>query len=365
MNKIAPAEIASMLNDWYLAIKKHEVEESSRLFEEVKPLLDDMEEDQEVLAYFSLLELRHKVLLHEARGQGFQHEEPSHMNATSDMLKYYFFLFEGMYEAYKNNYDIAIGLYKDAEQYLDNIPDPIEKAEFHLKVGKLYYKLGQNIVSLNHTRQAVKTFREETDYKKKLASALITMSGNFTEMSQFEEAETYLDEAIRMTRELEDHFFEAQLLHNFGLLHAQSGKSEEAVSKLEEALQNEEYARSAYYYHSVYLLIRELFKIKKYEQAVSYYQEAKEKLTVEPNRICEAKIDILYAIYAKGGHAETFHLCKQHMDDLVSEKEYDSVRELSILAGERYREHELYKEAAHFFYEALQIEELIKRTEVI
>ncbi|MCY9043666.1 hypothetical protein MOE48_20770, partial [Bacillus inaquosorum] len=35
------------------------------------------------------------------------------------------------------------------------------------------------------------------------------------------------------------------------------------------------------------------------------------------------------------------------------------------LAGERYREHELYKEAVHFFYEALQIEELIKRTEVI
>lgn len=30
MNKIAPAEIANMLNDWYLAIKKHEVEESAR-----------------------------------------------------------------------------------------------------------------------------------------------------------------------------------------------------------------------------------------------------------------------------------------------------------------------------------------------
>ncbi|MEC3637389.1 Rap family tetratricopeptide repeat protein [Bacillus halotolerans] len=365
MNKIAPAEIANMLNDWYLAIKKHEVEESARIFEEVKPLLDDMEEDQEVLAYFSLLELRHKVLLHEARGLGFEHEESPHMNATSDMLKYYFFLFEGMYEAYKNNYEIAIGLYKEAEQYLSNIPDPIEKAEFHLKVGKLYYKLGQNMVSLNHTRQAVKTFREETDYKKKLASALITMSGNFTEMNQFEEAETYLDEAIRMTRELEDHFFEAQLLHNFGLLHAQSGKSDKAISKLEEALQNEEYARSAYYYHSVYLLIRELFKIEKKEQALAYYQKLKEKLNTEPNKICEAKIDMLYAIYAEGGHAETFHLCKEHMDVLMSEREYDSVRELSILAGERYRENELYKEAAHFFYEAIQIEELIKQTEVM
>lgn len=44
-----------------------------------------------------------------------------------------------------------------------------------------------------------------------------------------------------------------------------------------------------------------------------------------------------------------FVFSKQHMDDLLSEKEYDSVRELSILAGERYRELELYKEAAHFF----------------
>lgn len=130
MNKIAPAEIASMLNDWYLAIKKHEVEESSRLFEEVKPLLDDMEEDQEVLAYFSLLELRHKVLLHEARGQGFQHEEPSHMNATSDMLKYYFFLFEGMYEAYKIIMTLPLGCIKMQSSISTTFPIRLRKLNF-------------------------------------------------------------------------------------------------------------------------------------------------------------------------------------------------------------------------------------------
>lgn len=71
MNKIAPAEIASMLNDWYLAIKKHEVEESSRLFEEVKPLLDDMEEDQEVLAFTYKPAGQRAALLYRGRSSFF------------------------------------------------------------------------------------------------------------------------------------------------------------------------------------------------------------------------------------------------------------------------------------------------------
>lgn len=57
MNKIVFVEIVNMFNDWYFVIKKYEVEEFVCFFEEVKFLLDDMEEDQEVFVYFFLLEL--------------------------------------------------------------------------------------------------------------------------------------------------------------------------------------------------------------------------------------------------------------------------------------------------------------------
>ncbi len=72
MSKIASEVVATTLNDWYIAIKKQKVHESIKYYSEIKSLFDDMEEDQEVLAYFSLLEERHKMLLHSSRGEPLQ-----------------------------------------------------------------------------------------------------------------------------------------------------------------------------------------------------------------------------------------------------------------------------------------------------
>ncbi|KUP43178.1 aspartate phosphatase [Bacillus velezensis] len=63
MSKLASERVANILNDWYIAIKQQDAESAEKYFEEIKPLLDEMEEDQEVLMYYSLLEERHKMLL--------------------------------------------------------------------------------------------------------------------------------------------------------------------------------------------------------------------------------------------------------------------------------------------------------------
>lgn len=72
MSKIASEVVATTLNDWYIAIKKQKVDESIKYYSEIKKLFDEMEEDQEVLAYYSLLEERHKMLLHSSRGEPLQ-----------------------------------------------------------------------------------------------------------------------------------------------------------------------------------------------------------------------------------------------------------------------------------------------------
>jgi response regulator aspartate phosphatase G/response regulator aspartate phosphatase K len=106
MNKIAAEEVANMLNTWYRAIRRSDAEQSIRLFEQIKPLLADMEEDQEVLIYFSLLELRHKIMLYDARGKKIeQHDVTAATSAASHMTSYYYYLFSGAYEVYKKNYE--------------------------------------------------------------------------------------------------------------------------------------------------------------------------------------------------------------------------------------------------------------------
>ncbi|MCY8098598.1 aspartate phosphatase, partial [Bacillus atrophaeus] len=69
MSKLASECVANILNDWYIAIKQQDVETAEKYFEEIKPLFDDMEEDQEVLMYYSLLEERHKMLLYQVKGK--------------------------------------------------------------------------------------------------------------------------------------------------------------------------------------------------------------------------------------------------------------------------------------------------------
>ncbi|WP_259377018.1 response regulator aspartate phosphatase [Bacillus velezensis] len=68
MSKLASECVANILNDWYIAIKQQDAESAEKYFEEVKPLFDEMEEDQEVLMYYSLLEERHKMLLYQVKG---------------------------------------------------------------------------------------------------------------------------------------------------------------------------------------------------------------------------------------------------------------------------------------------------------
>ncbi|MGP8319166.1 response regulator aspartate phosphatase [Bacillus subtilis] len=52
-------------------MKQQNVETAEKYFKEVKSLFDDMEEDQEVLMYYSLLEERHKMMMYQVKGTDF------------------------------------------------------------------------------------------------------------------------------------------------------------------------------------------------------------------------------------------------------------------------------------------------------
>ncbi|MEC3606532.1 Rap family tetratricopeptide repeat protein [Bacillus glycinifermentans] len=364
MNKIASEEVANTLNTWYRAIRRNDTEQSIRLFEEIGPLLAEMEEDQEVLIYYSLLELRHKIMLYDTRGKKIEHQEEltNGGSTASDITSYYYYLFSGAYEVYKKNYEQAISFYKIAEKKLANVHDEIEVAQFHDKFGKLYYYMGQNLVSLNHTRQAIEIFKSYADHNINLVSTYITMAGNYTEMGKYKEAEEYLTEAIKTARDAGDHFKEMQLFHNFGLLYSAMDRPEESIRFLETVLADQAYAASDYYFNAVFLMIKELFEIGEHDRAAAFYKEGKERAKGMQNEIFDAKIDILYAIYA-GDDEKAVNDCKESLEVLFRSKQYDSVRELSLLTANVYRQKSLYKEAAYFFLEAIKAEEKMKKME--
>ncbi|ATH94979.1 MULTISPECIES: tetratricopeptide repeat protein [Bacillus] len=352
MNKIPAEEAANILNSWYRAIEENDTEQSVRLFKQAKPLIKEMEESEAFLTYYALLEEMHNGMPDDNRGEGY---------GDSHLISYYFHLFSGAYESYKKNDQQAIGFYKTAEKKLAHVDDPIEAARFHEKIGKLYYDLGENLMSLSHTRQAMEIFQDHGGYAMNLVSVYMTMADNYTEMGKYKEAEQFLAEAVKTARAAGDHVKEAHAFHHYGLLYSAMDKPEESITYLEKALKDKAYAASDHYFQSVYLLIKELFKTGGHDRAIVYYTEGKERSREACNDIFDAKVDVLYSVY----HEKAFDDCKKSLAALLKRKQYDSVRELSLIAANVYSKKALYKEAAHFFLEAIQTEEMMKKAAVM
>ncbi|MFN2747762.1 tetratricopeptide repeat protein [Bacillus sp. z60-18] len=350
MGKVASEVVAGVLNEFHLAIKKHDIQQAKHLFEEAKSMFAEMEENQNVLVYFSLLEERYRMMLFDARGERRPHQSyfnDSQANAieqTDDMIDYYFYFFEAMHEAYNKNVERAISLYKVAEKRLAKIPDKIEAAEFYFKVSWLYMSLRQNAVSLNYAKDAMNIYSMHDGYEKKLAISMVVMGTNYMQMQRFQDAEGYFQKSIEISKEIDDSFLEAMLHHNISILYSNSGRSQDCILAVQHALSNSEWCASSYYINSLYMLVREFFKIGETEAALYYYQKGQKELEKNGNKIYEKKINIIYELY-RHENAKTI---KDDIHALEEMNDLDGVCDLSLLISSYYERKGDYKEALEF-----------------
>ncbi|MGX4765446.1 response regulator aspartate phosphatase [Bacillus mojavensis] len=370
MSKLASEYVANFLNEWYMAIKQQNVEAAEKYFKEVKSLFDDMEEDQEVLMYYSLLEERHKMMMYQVKGTDF----PKHsyfnkrhareIQKTDNMIEYYFFLFEALYESYNRNFENAISLFKIAEKKLSIIPDEIEVAEFYSKVASMYMMLRQSIVSLNYINNALNIYKGNENYKRKYATALMVVGTNYTDLGQFDKAEEAYFQAIRISKELDDKFFEAQIHHNLSITYSAANRSQDCLNALRKAIRNKEWRQSVYYINSLYMATKELFLMGQKDKAVYYYKKGQENLTQKENKVYEAKINIIYALL-QDNQNETIEQCWSYIHFLQEKNDLDSVLDLSLISSEYCEEKECYKDALEFSKRAILAEKKMRQLEGI
>nr|WGD84972.1 tetratricopeptide repeat protein [Bacillus subtilis] len=370
MSKLASEYVANFLNEWYMAIKQQNVEAAEKYFKEVKFLFDDMEENKEVLMYYSLLEERHKMMMYQVKGTDF----PKHsyfnkrhareIQKTDNMIEYYFFLFEALFESYNRNFENAISLFKIAEKKLSIIPDEIEVAEFYSKVASMYMMLRQSIVSLNYINNALNIYKGNENYKRKYATALMVVGTNYTDLGQFDKAEEAYFHAIRISKELDDKFFEAQIHHNLSITYSAANRSQDCLNALRKAIRNKEWRQSVYYINSLYMATKELFLMGQKDKAVYYYKKGQENLTQKENKVYEAKINIIYALL-QDNQNETIEQCWSCIHFLQEKNDLDSVLDLSLIISQYCEEKECYKDALEFSKRAILAEKKMRQLEGI
>lgn len=201
------------------------------LKEQVEREIENMEEDQDLLLYYQLMEFRHRLMLESLEPIEMNQQRPTLSNLLKEIenkqphvkgtLDYYSNFFRGMHEFHQKNYVAAINFYKAAEEHLKNVPDDIERAEFHYKLADAYYRIDQHFVSLNHLEKAKEMYSTSEFYKAKVVGCNIKYGANMYDLYRLDEAESYYREALSLAQELNEETAQriiGVIHHNLGLV---------------------------------------------------------------------------------------------------------------------------------------------------
>ncbi|MGF9792146.1 aspartate phosphatase, partial [Bacillus safensis] len=150
MESIPAAVVGQMINEWYRHIKRLNVTDAEMLRNEVRRELDVMEEDEQAVLYFQLMDFRHEQMLEYVNPSQNEVNKADYLRAVegegkklTGIMEYYVHFFQGMYEFSKGEYIKAIAFYRQAEKKLDKVADELERAEFYYKMSEIFYHMKQ------------------------------------------------------------------------------------------------------------------------------------------------------------------------------------------------------------------------------
>ncbi|MCY7752811.1 Rap family tetratricopeptide repeat protein [Bacillus haynesii] len=362
--KIAYEEVAGMLNQWYVMIKRHEVAQAVSIKYDIEHRLPNMEENQDLLLYFNLLDYRHKLLTEEfaASNKLFEdiQEQKADMQSTDDMIEYYYFFFAGMYEFHRKDYTNAINYYKLAEEKLRTIPDQIEIAEFHYKLAIAYYQIKQNFLSLNHAKTALKTFKAHDDYIQKAISNDMLIGANKLDLFRFDEAEQHYKQALKDAALIKHHVLLGMAHHNLGLSYVNRNLLTLAEHHFKEALLIKEHEESVYGIHSMFELTHVLYKSNVVKEARKLYEKGFFRAEKAGEREYLSKFKLIHALYDEQDPITVEHA----LEYLKTINLWTDVAELTFDIALYYKENGDADKAAEYFEESHHArDQILKRTE--
>ncbi|WP_339164553.1 tetratricopeptide repeat protein [Siminovitchia sp. FSL H7-0308] len=363
MSTIAFEEVGQAISDWYEVIKQRNVSKAVAMQEEIKNMLPGMEENQNVLLYFNLIDSRYKLMTEEYKESGKLLDKVKAKaleESTDNLIHYYYYFFSGMYEFYKKRYINAIINYKMAEKQLEKVPDDIEKAEFHYRLAIAYYRIDQHFFSITHTKIAYDIFKAHDIYKENMINCEMLLGLNKLDMLLHKQAQKQYEKAHAIAKENGFRYTESLTLFNLGICFERQKMFREAANCFKQALSIPEHVESFVAVRSTYMISKLLFQLGDYDAAQSWYEKALKRATDEGEQEYLAKLKLVYALYAKQNDQEV----RKNLHVLDDMELWTETADLSLEIAEYYKSKADFEKAAYYFeYAHLAKDKIIKISE--
>ncbi|WP_421621625.1 response regulator aspartate phosphatase RapA [Bacillus subtilis] len=369
MKQTIPSSYVGLkINEWYTHIRQFHVAEAERVKLEVEREIEDMEEDQDLLLYYSLMEFRHRVMLDYIKPFGEDTSQLEFSELLEDiegnqykltgLLEYYFNFFRGMYEFKQKMFVSAMMYYKRAEKNLALVSDDIEKAEFAFKMAEIFYNLKQTYVSMSYAVQALETYQMYETYTVRRIQCEFVIAGNYDDMQYPERALPHLELALDLAKKEGNPRLFSSALYNLGNCYEKMGELQKAAEYFEKSVSICKSEKFDNLPHSIYSLTQVLYKQKNDAEAQKKYREGLEIARQYSDELFVELFQFLHALYGKNIDTEsvshTFQFLEEHML-------YPYIEELAHDAAQFYIENGQPEKALSFYEKMVHAQKQIQR----
>lgn len=365
MGTIAAPVVGQKINEWYRHIKRLNVTDAEILRNEVKNELDLMEEDEQVVLYFQLMEFRHEQMLEYVNPSKNTVNKADYLRAVegegkrlTGIMEYYFNFFRGMYEFSKGEYIKAITFYRYAERKLDKVADELERAEFFFKMAEIFYHMKQTHLSMYYVEQAYHAYKANSIYQVRLIQCRFVIAGNYDDLVSYEKALPHLKLALQESIALGHDYITTKGLLNLGNCFNKQDDVAKATVYYQRALELGEKIGAKEVVQACYDLAIIFFKQGRKEEALDYCEKGKSYAEKYDDYMFVDLFNVLHELYVTVSPSVEVN---QKFDQLLYSRGYPYLEDLALEAGRFYNDIERLDDSVFFYKKMIQVQKLIQR----
>ncbi|MFS0559435.1 tetratricopeptide repeat protein [Terribacillus sp. 179-K 1B1 HS] len=266
-------DIKAQLVNWSISIRLDKREAAANIREYLKDFINDFSTD--TLIRFILLESRFYLMQKDLVNSAVAIDNAkTYLDHFHDTHRHYLHLAEGILFYEEKHYQDALHCFEKAEKYLNQLQDPVEIGEFHLRKAMTYYFLDITTLSALHAERAIEALKPHKTFEFLLARAEMLQGMNYMDLQDFELSEEHLHKALISYNNIDNQNFITTTNLNLGLLYVQRELPETAIRYLEEARKNKQ---ERIHLKILYLLADSYWKINHPSKAMEAYTEGFQK----------------------------------------------------------------------------------------
>ncbi|RZT14511.1 tetratricopeptide repeat protein [Fictibacillus sp. BK138] len=350
--EVDEGKILEMLNEWNLMMTDRRFEEAEEMFPLIQEKMEGIS-DPSLRLRFELFQCRYFMvleppLLEETKLKLEEIEEL--FDHLSNDLKFYYFMFWGMYYNFNKKYNEALEYLHKAEKQFNqtsSIQDSEAAVIYYLLA--LTYNFLMRITSVTtYSYKALTIFDREYNYSRS-ADCQILLGISYRRAQHYELAESHLKQALKYSTTFKNDTLSGIIYHNLGYIAFCQKNHLKAIDRLEKSLEYKKSQDPQHIANTIYLLATEHYELGKFEQAKELIQKGLKYI--------DEKHEIYYhlrIVQYKVNNAETNdefvqYLRKNAIPFFKQKGIWEYVATYSELLADIYFEQSHYKKASEYY----------------